>query len=99
MARKNRDHLLSITAHVAEPTKPTIVLFCPLLKCKGSRDIAYCLYKCPKSRLVKCKEYLRVYPEILNFEMDPKYTEKYGEVIIPVPSALRKRRVRRAKII
>lgn len=94
MARKSREYLLSFTAHQAEKVKPSIIVFCPLLK-NGSRDVVFCLYKCTKSRLAKCKEYLRVYPDLLNFDIEDKYIEKYGAPIITVPMSLRKRRRRR----
>lgn len=72
-------------------------LYCPRLKSKGTVDILVCLYKCPKSRIVICKEYLSAYPSLLNFEIEERYIEKYGTVIIPIPLALRKRRKRNVK--
>lgn len=94
--RLDRSHLLNLTPHEAIVPKEHIVCFCPLLKSKGTRDITYCLYKCPKSKIAKCPEYERVYPSLLSFEIEEKYIEKYGMPVIVVPMNLRKRRKRRA---
>ena len=73
----------------------SIDLYCPNLKCGGTVNILKCLYRCPKSRIIRCTAYTEVYPKLLTFDVDDKYVEKYGEVSIPVPLSLRKRRKRR----
>jgi len=93
MARKRKYDVTGLEVHVAEVTRPTISLWCPLIK-NGTRDIAFCLFRCKKATIAKCSEYLRIYPQLLTFEVDPKYIEKYGEVTIPVPLSLRRRRKR-----
>lgn len=97
MARKRIFDVTGIERHVREETRPTLSLWCPCLK-NGTREVTFCLFRCPKSRIAKCVEYLRIYDQLLNFEIDPKYIEKYGEVTIPIPNALRKRRKRRALV-
>ena len=94
MARKCRAHLLSIEKHVEVETTPHLTIFCPHLKSGGMRDIVVCLYKCPKTRVEKCREYLRIYPTLLEFVVDEKYIEKYGVPVFVVPPSLRKRRKR-----
>ena len=93
MARKPKYDVTGLEIHVPEQYRPLLQLWCPLLK-NGTRDIHYCLFKCLKARIVKCPEFTRIYPTLLNFELDPKYLEKYGEVTIPIPIAFRKRRKR-----
>lgn len=73
----------------------SINLYCPQLKCKGTVNVLKCLFMCPKSRVLKCEAYTEVYPRLLNFEVEDKYIEKYGNVTIVVPVAFRKRRKRR----
>lgn len=98
MARKSKAHLLAVEPHEVVVVKVIPKLYCPHLKCKGTKDVLSCLYKCPKARLLRCPEYLRIYPELATFEIDPMYIEKYGAIAIPVPAALRKRRRRRTPI-
>lgn len=93
MARKRKYDVTGIEVHVAEVPRLTISLWCPLIK-NGTRDIAFCLFRCKKATISKCAEYLRIYPQLLNFEIEEKYIEKYGEVTIPVPLSLRRRRKR-----
>lgn len=95
MARRIINHASALERHVPEDEE-SIKLFCPLLKSKGTRDVVVCLYKCPRTLLIKCEEYLRIYPELLGFDIDPKYIEKYGALSKPLPASLRKRRVRHA---
>ena len=78
-----------------ESTKHDVNVYCPQLKCKGSVSILKCLFRCPKSRVLKCEAYADVYPFLINFEIDEKYITKYGEVTIVVPMKYRKRRKRR----
>jgi len=79
-----------------DATKPEINVYCPKLKCKGSVSVLTCLFRCPKATVIKCEAYTSIYPYLLTFEIDPKYITKYGEVTVPVPLVLRKRRKRRA---
>lgn len=79
-----------------ENTKHDLNVYCPQLKCKGSVSVLRCLFRCPKSRVMKCEVYADVYPFLLNFEIDDKYIVKYGSVNIIVPAKFRKRRKRRA---
>jgi len=81
-----------------EPERNDISVYCPQLKCKGSVSILRCLFTCPKARVLKCPAYTEVYPRLLNFEVEDKYIEKYGDVTIPVPMAFRKRRKRRGLV-
>ena len=96
MARKKLPDNPNIERHIPETPRPHLELYCPFLKSKGTRDVVTCLYKCPKARLMKCSEFERIYPQLLTFEIDHKYIEKYGAITIPVPLAYRKRRKRRA---
>jgi hypothetical protein len=96
MARKRKYDVTGLEIHVAEKPAPSITLFCPLHKGGGTVSILTCLFKCPKARLAKCPAYLKAYPDLLNFEIAPKYIEKYGEVTIPIPLSLRRRRKRNA---
>jgi len=73
----------------------TVDLYCPQLKCGGTVSILKCLYRCPKGRLLKCTAYTEIYPSLVNFEIEEKYTAKYGEIVIPIPLSLRRRRKRR----
>lgn len=95
MARKRLWDVTGIEVHVAEKPEPDIKLFCPFLKGGGTLSILSCLLKCPKARLLKCKMYEKVYPELLTFVIPEKYVEKYGEITKPVPMGMRKRRKRR----
>lgn len=74
-----------------------LLVSCPQLKSGGQRDVCICLYKCKKKVVAKCAEYLKVYPDLLTFEVDAKLQEKYGPPEIPVPLKLQKRRKRRTK--
>ncbi|BCS54097.1 hypothetical protein [Geobacter sp. SVR] len=94
--RKSKEHVLAMAAHGAEEGKPSLKVYCPLLKGGGSRHIVYCIYKCPKGRLIKCKEYTLLYPELVNYPIEQFYIDRYGDPNILVPVALRKRRRRRA---
>lgn len=77
-----------------EPNKHDINVYCPKLKCKGSVSVLKCLFRCPKATVIKCEAYTSIYPFLLSFEIDPKYIKKYGEVTVPIPLVLRKRRKR-----
>lgn len=79
-------------------SKHDINVYCPQLKCKGSVSVLRCLFRCPKATVLKCVAYTDIYPFLLNFEIDDKYINKYGEVTIPVPVAFRKRRKRNAVV-
>lgn len=79
-----------------EEGQKSINLYCPKLR-NGTRSITYCLYKCGRSTISKCTEYEKIYPELLTFEVEEKYKEKYGEITIPVPFKFRKRRMRKVK--
>jgi hypothetical protein len=79
-----------------DATISSFKLYCPQLKCGGTRDILTCLYKCKRNTLANCKEYTRVFPELLNVEIPDQYLEKYGHPNIVTPMALRKRRKRRS---
>lgn len=94
MARKRLYDITGIEVHVVEKHAPSITLFCPFLKGGGTLSVLSCLLKCPKARLLKCKIYEKAYPSLLNFQIEEKYIEKYGEIIIPIPVSLRKRRKR-----
>lgn len=71
-----------------------IDLYCPQLKCGGTVNILKCIYRCPKARVLRCPAYVAVYPSLINFEIEDKYKDKYGEVNIPIPLVFRKRRKR-----
>lgn len=78
-----------------EEENKTIKLYCPLLKGGGTRDLISCLYRCKKNTIIKCPAYASIFPSLVNFEIDEKYLEKYGEISIPIPLVFRKRRKRR----
>lgn len=74
-----------------------ILLYCPKLKCGGTKEISVCVYLCPKATVLRCPEYCRVFPQLKEQEVDPKYIEKYGERKLPVPPRYLKRKRRSPK--
>lgn len=72
----------------------TLQVFCPKLKCGGSKEVTCCLYLCERATVLKCPEYAKVYPQLLNFEVEQKYLDRYGAVTIPVPPKFLRRRPR-----
>lgn len=72
-----------------------MILNCPTKT--QQTDALVCLYKCPMRTKIKCAEYLKYYEKILEMNIEKKYLEKYGDPIIVLPNALRKRRKRRTK--
>ena len=75
-----------------------IHLYCPYKK-NGTVDILICIYKCPKSKLLKCPEYAKIYPTLLSFTIEDKYLEKYGHPTLLVPNSLKKRRKRNVPVV
>lgn len=69
---------------------------CPLKN--NQKDALVCIYRCPLRTKIKCREYLAQYEKLLLLEIEDKYRERYGEPVIVVPGALRKRRKRRTKL-
>lgn len=71
-------------------------VYCPELA--AQRAVEVCLYKCPMRKKAKCPEYLKYYEAILSYPIEKIYLERYGEPIIVLPNAMRKRRKRRTKL-
>ena len=72
-----------------------MILNCPTKT--QQTDALVCLYRCPMRTKMKCAEYFKFYEKILEMNIEKKYLEKYGEPIIVLPNAMRKRRKRRSK--
>lgn len=72
-----------------------MILNCPKAVCQ--KDALICIYRCPMRVKSKCTEYFKHYEKIIALDIEKKYLEKYGDPIIVLPNAMRKRRKRRTK--
>ena len=70
-------------------------MYCPASKCNGTVDSLTCIYHCKVGTKTKCLEYSRNYLLIKEMDIDEKYIIKYGEIFLPVPLSMRKRRKKR----
>ena len=74
-----------------------LAMFCPLLKCSGSRSIMYCIYVCKVGTKIKCNEYTRKFELLKAAVVEVKYITKYGIPEYPLPISMRKRRSKQPK--
>lgn len=70
-------------------------MYCPHSRCHGTVDALTCIYQCKVGTKVKCVEFARNYLLIKEMEIDEKYILKYGEIFLPIPLSMRKRRKKR----
>ena len=56
------------------------------------KNVLVCLYKCKPYRKSRCAAYDKVYDQLKDMDIPPKYIERYGEPILTPPYSRRVRR-------